>query len=183
MRMSITVEYFFNSTLKLQELAVTLRTWMGCSLEPYEGNPDDLYCRLLGMELSLGRHELINDGELNFKDFAYRLDIRTPWPDADFRPLQVIVMTGLAYAMHRRMQIAGMLVFDCQRLLARFERRPEADGSFILYDLTANERVVFPGYLTSLFARVPAGSLDGSMEQSMADFLSSIGRDVRKPET
>jgi hypothetical protein len=99
--MSILLDYFFNFPKPLDQLAVDLRTWIGCDLRPCEGDPDDLYCRLLGMEFSLRTHELEDDRELNFRSYRYCIGIRTPMPDADFRPHQLLTMATLAYAMHR----------------------------------------------------------------------------------
>lgn len=67
--MSITIGYFFNWPGNLSELAAQFRAWVGSDLQPYEGDPEELYCRFLGMEFSLSEHDLENDQELNFEDY------------------------------------------------------------------------------------------------------------------
>jgi hypothetical protein len=125
-------------------------------LSPYEGDPEDLFSRFLGMELSLSRHEFENDGECNFEDYAYWLSIRTPAHLAVFRPMQLPAVVHIAFVMRYRLDIAGMLVFDTQNLLARYEARrdPESDEP-TLYDLVSDGFVKLPAHLEVLEKRVP----------------------------
>jgi hypothetical protein len=121
--MSFTVEYFFNSDDDLKVVAPAINRVLGCSLARYEGDPEDLYCRFCSMELTLRvDHGLVNDREMNFQDYRVVLDAQTPVPDSDLRPVQVEVMVLAAFLLHRRLAIhSGMLTFDVQRLLARYE--------------------------------------------------------------
>jgi hypothetical protein len=126
--MSISIDYFFNHHLSLQGLASQVNVWLGCALGPYDTDPSDLYTRFLGMEMTLSEHTLEDDGELNFQHFKYCIGIRIPAPDADFRSIQLPVMAYVAYALYRCMLIIGMLVYDLQVLLARYELRKVAEG-------------------------------------------------------
>ena len=152
--MSVCVDYFFNHPSKLSSLAEQINGWIGCSLSPYEDNPEDLFSRFLGMELTLSKHALENDRELNFEDFDYRIGIRSPIPDGDLRSMQVPAMALIAYTLFRRMSIAGMLVYDVQTLLARYELRVE-NGLDELFDLVSNRIVRFPDHVESLVKDLP----------------------------
>src|ERR1041384_2296169 len=127
--MSITVGYFFNWPGALSELAAQFRRWIGPDLQPYEGDPENLYCRFLGMGFSLYEHDLENDSGFNFEDCRFEVGIRAPVPDNDFRHLQVITMASLVYALYRRLGIVeGILVHDVDLVLARYEVRAVTDG-------------------------------------------------------
>jgi hypothetical protein len=152
--MSICVDYFFNHPSELAALAQDINGCVGCSLEPYEGNPEDLFCRFFAMELSLSKHSFENDRDLNFEDFTYRLGIRSPIPEADLRAMQISAIAFIAYALFRRMGIVGMLVYDVQSLLARYETRVES-GLEELFDLVSNSVVRFPDHLETLSSYLP----------------------------
>jgi hypothetical protein len=154
--MSITVDYFFNHPDSLLSLAGQLNTWVGCSLSPYEGDPEDFFSRFLGMELSLSKHEFENDGECNFEDYAYWLSVRTPASLASLRPMQLPAVVHIAFVMRYWLDVARMLVFDGQNLLARYEARSEpGSGEPALYDLVSGEFVKFPAHIKVLEERVP----------------------------
>lgn len=152
--MSICVDYFFNHQSDLSILGQELNAWLGSSLAAQEADPEELFCRFLGMELSLSEHTFENDLELNFEDFRYRLGIRSPLPDADLRSMQIPVMAFIAFSLFRRMGIVGMLVYDVQRLLARYEASVE-DGLDELFDLVSQKIVRFPDHLESLSCHLP----------------------------
>jgi hypothetical protein len=154
--MSISVDHFFNHEDELQALARKVNGWIGCFLSPYEGNPEDLFWRFLGMELSLSKHSFENDGELNFEDYVYCLSIRTPMPDADLRRIQIPAMVLIAYALYYRMNLKGILVYDMQHLLARYEDRLDLKGSGTdeMFDGVSGEFVIFPRHLENLSNRL-----------------------------
>ena len=157
--MSINVDYYFNWPGTLGELAAQFRLWIGSDLQPYEGDPENLYCRFLDMEFSLNEHDLENDGDLNFEDYRFEAGIRTPIPDNDFRTLQVITMSSLVYALFRRLGVVeGILVHDTQLLLARYGGRAGWHGRAELYDSVSGEVVKYPQHMTSLMARIPRGT-------------------------
>lgn len=152
--MSVTVEFLFNTEATLLDLAREVNRVLGCSLAPYEDNSDDQYCRFFGMEFTLKTgHELENDGELNFEDYRYILDTRTPIPDSDLRPIQVEVIVIAAFVLHQRLGInRGMITFDVQQLLARYEA---VDGEWT--DNISGQAVRFPRHIADVKARVPLG--------------------------
>lgn len=153
--MSITVDYFFNSDENLSELAQELNLWVGSSLAPYQGDAKDYFCRFLGMELSLSTHTFENDGECNFEDFKYHLSLRTSFGIADLRIMQIPVMIYIAYCIYRRMGLLGLLVFDGQLVLARYEEKfnRQIDAPD-LYDSEASEFVDAPHYVDALSSRI-----------------------------
>jgi hypothetical protein len=178
--MSITVDYFFNWPGTLSELAAQFRRWVGSDLEPYEGDAENLYCRFLGMEFSLYEHDLENDLELYFEDYRFEAGIRTPVPDGDFRPLQLITMASLVYALYRRLGISdGILVFDVGLLLARYEQRPTSGREKGLYDVVSAEFVKYPQHFTSLMSRMPEGALSAGWEAPTIEYLRERGHDVK----
>jgi hypothetical protein len=155
--MSVTIDYLFNSSLDLTALADEINRWIGCSLSPFQGDKGDLFCRFLGMELSLQEHSLENDRELNFEDYTYIISFRTPIPDADLRGMQVPTMVFIAYAMYARMGIAGMLVYDAQILLAKYELRLNlTTNSEGLYDSVSGDFVRLSDHLEKVRGRIPS---------------------------
>ena len=97
--MTVCVDYFFNHPAELSSLADQINGWIGCSLSSYEENPEDLFSRFLGMELTLSRHILENDRELNFEDFTYQIGIRSPVPDGDLPSIQVPASVRLCFRL------------------------------------------------------------------------------------
>jgi hypothetical protein len=150
--MSITVDYFFNFSGDLTDLVKLIKENIGCSLVPYQG---DLFSRFLGMELSLSKHIFENDGELNYEDYAFLLSLRTPMGLAALRSLQVPAMAYMAYVLYWGCRIKGMLVYDGQILLARYEKRLDEIAGAALYDTVSNEFINFPFHLDSLGKRLP----------------------------
>jgi len=153
--LSITVDYFFNSDKNLTELALEFNLWVGSSLVPYQGDEGDYFGRFLGMELDLSTHDFENDGECNYEDFKYHLCLRTSFGIADLRIMQIPVMIFIAYCIYRRMELIGLLVFDGQIVLARYEERfnKQIDAPD-LYDLEAGEFVDAPHYVDALLSRI-----------------------------
>ena len=154
--MSITVDYFFNHQDELSSVARKISEWLGCYLAPYDGRHDDLFCRFLGMELTLSKHTFENDGELDFENYTFRLSTRTPIPDWDLRIGQVPAMVLIANTLYRRMNLKGMLVYDMQHLLARYEDHLDLKGSGTetMFDTVSGECVMFPEHLVALDKRL-----------------------------
>ncbi len=132
--MSVSVEYFFNYPKGLAELAADVNACLGCNLAPYEGEAENLFDRFLSMELSLRPAEgFDNDPELEFEQYAYYLDFRVSASELDALTIQIPAMLTVVYALYRLLEITGMLVYDTQHLLARYEEREFPDGR-CLYD-------------------------------------------------
>lgn len=154
--MSITIDYFFNHSDDLPVLAKNINAWLGCSLVPYEGDPEDLFCRFLAVEFTLSKHDFENDGECNFEDYKYELGFRVPVPDGGLRIMQLPAIALVTYTLYRRMNIVGMLVYDVQILRARFEERLNTeDNSLEIYDTVSAEFVNFPAHFETLGKRLP----------------------------
>lgn len=153
--MSISVDYFINHEDEMPALTTKINRWAGCFLS-YEGTPNDLFCRFLGMELSLSKHTFENDGELNFEDYTYCLSLRTPMPDADLRRIRIPAMILIAYALYYRMNPKGMLVYDMQHLPARYEDRIDLklSGTEEMFDSVTGMFVMFPEHLEALQKRL-----------------------------
>lgn len=145
--MSVSIDYFFNYSDDLTELVKNINTWLGCSLVPYGDNSDDLFCRYLGMEFSLSKHNLENDRELDFENYKYEIGFRVAAPDADLRVLQLPAIVLIIYTLFSRIKITGMLVYDVQNLIAKYEERFNAESnSFELYDTISAEFIKFPNH-------------------------------------
>jgi hypothetical protein len=148
--MSVNIDYFFNFDGSLLELGNLLDGVLGCCFEPYEGDPSDLFCRLLSLETSLSEHAFDDDRELNFSAYRYQFGTRTAAGVADLREIQLGLMTFLPFVLYRRASISGgMLVYDIQQLLARYEVR---DGRF--YDTVTGQPVNFPAHLQRVCAQI-----------------------------
>jgi len=153
--MSQTLEYFFNYPKPLSELAEDVNNCLGCSLSPYENDPEDLFDRFLSMEFSLHTADgYENDRELDFENFHYQLSFRTPWPDADAHPIRLPAMLIVAYALHRKYGIVGMLVSNMQRLLTRYEERAIPEFGNRLFDVVSDTPFInFEAHLQTVSKR------------------------------
>ena len=165
--MSITVDYFFNYPGPISAAGDIVNESIGSRLSPYEGDANDLYCLFLGMELNLLPQTFENDGEMNFEDFAFHLSFRTSVGAAPLREMQLPAMALIAYSLRCERGIGGMLVFDGEVLLARYDERHDPKvGANRLFDTVSNEFVIFPHHLTALEQRVPERYLSGYMERA-----------------
>jgi hypothetical protein len=150
--MSINVAYFFNSDATLPEVAKSLDQVLGCCFEPYQGDAADLFCRFLSLATSLSTHQLENDGDLDFTTYRYELDTRTSFGDADLREVQLGLMAILPSILQLRAGITnGILVYDVQRLLARYEMRGKD-----FFDSVSGRPVTFPDHFHDILKRIPA---------------------------
>jgi hypothetical protein len=153
--MSTTIDYFFNHPDNLADIAKSINPLLGCSLAPYEGDVEDFFCRFFGMEFSLSEHTLDNDRECNFEDYRFHIGFRVPVPDGDLRVMQVPTIALVIYILFSRMGVTGMLVYNIQTLLGRYEERilsEESKGD--LYDVVSNELVSFPEHFATLQKRI-----------------------------
>lgn len=147
--MSVTTEYYFDAPLELPALAKQLSDALGCDLRPYEGDEKEYFTRLMGMELTLDPCDFENDGELEFESFAYALSFRTSWGAAHWRPIQLPTLLCVVRVLHDRFQYDGMLVYDLDVLLARYDKPTFTDR---LSGTTLDD---FSTHLTTVQSRVP----------------------------
>src|SRR3954451_12574787 len=94
---------------------------------------------------------------MNFEDYIYNISIRTPIPDADLRGMQVPAMVFIAYAMYARMRIVGMLVYNIQNLLAKYEFRLNPTTVLEdLYDSVSGDFVRLSDHVEKVRSRIPS---------------------------
>ncbi|WP_334726093.1 hypothetical protein [Nostoc sp.] len=155
--MSYKIGYFFNYPQDLAQTAKDINEWLGCSLAPYLGDTEDWFDIFLGMELSFRKVEgFENEGELDFENFRYEINFRTAMGGAGARPIQLPAITAVVYALYHRLGITGILVFDLQILIARYEERDIPDWDKGLYDVVSdNPFVGFGAHLKLLEQRMP----------------------------
>jgi hypothetical protein len=179
--MSITIDYFFNFPKPIDQTAEAINTWIGCNLGPYQDDPGDLYSRFLGMEFTLWEHTLENDGELDYESYKYAIGIRTPIPEAEFRMLQLPTMAFLVFALHRKLGITGMLAYDVQVLLGRYEEKEHPENhAQELFDSVSNKFVSFPSHLEDLWKRMPSDESLLNWEKGLGKYLREQGRNVEE---
>jgi hypothetical protein len=152
--MSITIDYFFNFAGSFSELVTQVNACLGCDLKPYEGNAGDLFHRFLSMELSLGKHTYENDGDLDFEAYTFAIGIRNPVPDGDIRDMVSSVMGIVPALLYRRCGIRdGILVFDGQKLLARYTESHNGPRCG-LFDTVGSRLVEFPEHIGDINSRI-----------------------------
>ena len=157
--MSITVDYFFNYPDGLAAITELTNKSIGCSLAPYEGDPQDMFSRFLGMELTLSSHDFENDGYMNFEDYALYMSLRTPAGLGALRGMQLPAMAYIGYVLYFGFKVTGMLVYDGSILLARYEERFDSQaGENSLYDIVSKQFVTFPAHIDRLRERLPDDS-------------------------
>lgn len=119
-------------------------------MQPYEGDPTDLFCRFLSLEFNFSTHSLDDDGECDFTRFRYQLGTRTPWADADIRGVQIGVMAVLPSVLFQRARIStGILVYDTQRLRVRYRAHENE-----LFDEVGGGIVTQPKHIADLNLRI-----------------------------
>lgn len=145
--MSVTFEYSFNAPHELSDLVDKVNRVLGTSL--ISGGENAFQCDLLGLPLVLDRHSLENDRDLNFENYRYQLWIKT-WAGDALRIIQLEVLILAAFVLQQRLNICeGMLSYDRQRLLARYDL---IDGHWC--DLTTREAVDPTPHIVEILRRL-----------------------------
>ncbi|GAA0245018.1 hypothetical protein GCM10010492_50450 [Saccharothrix mutabilis subsp. mutabilis] len=155
--MGIELQYFFNSPLPLPELAAVLDHELGCAFKPYQSDEPAYSTTLLGMGVSLGRHDFENDCELDFESFQYYLDLQTSAGMGDRRPVQLPLLLAITHVIHRRLGYPGILVYDLQILLARYEQRGSGPDHTMVDTLSGTSPRDYENHLHTLWNRCPPG--------------------------
>jgi hypothetical protein len=155
--MSHTITYFFNYPKPLAELAQDINEWLGCSLAPIEEDEGFWTGLLLSMEFDLITADgFDNDRDLDFENFVYYIRFKTWASTESAKLIQVPTMLTVIYALHRRLGITGMLVWEMQTLLARYEEREASYYGKRLYDLVSDAPFTsFPAHLQAVMALLP----------------------------
>jgi hypothetical protein len=157
--MSTSVEYFFGSEKDLHELSAEINEWLGCDLRVSEVRPgrEQSWCKFFGMSLDFYAHSLENDRNgddvCDFESFKYHIGFAGP---KDIRLSTALPLTVLvAYLLYCRLDIKnGLLTFDVQLLVARYEERL-SDGFQYLFDTVSNKPVEFPQHFVDIQSRIP----------------------------
>ena len=149
--MSIYIDYFFNSNKDFKQLLKEINELLGSNLISSETDEENSSGSFFGMPLSFHTQTLENDRELNFQDYKYQIGLTTYWGSADLRDIQVSIVAFIAFLLYLRMQISeGILVYDVQRLLARYKEKSISEEAKGLFDETSNKFVELPQHLLDL---------------------------------
>ena len=146
--MSYSIGYFFNSNKSFQQLCEEMNEFLDFSFELSKEYKNHAYVRFLGIGLDFYIHTFENDGELNFEDYKYYIGL-TARPYS--KQLRLPVMTFIANILYQQMGISeGILVFDVQRILAKYKEEVDSEGYKDFYDEVSNKFVEFPQHLMDL---------------------------------
>lgn len=118
--MTTVINFFFNYSKPLDVLAADINENLACNLEPYEGNSKDYFTNLLGLEFSLntaGNYDDVVD--IDFSNFAYNLSFKSNSASA----IQLYAMLIVIHSLYRRLGVTGILVYEVEPLLARYEEK------------------------------------------------------------
>ncbi len=149
--MSIWIDYFFNSDKSFDRLLKEINEQLGSSLVLSETDENNSHGFFFGMPFDFHTNTLENDGQLNFQDYKFQIGLTTYWGSADLRQMQILTVASIAFLFYRRMQISeGILVYDLQRLLARYEEKITSDKSENLFDKISNKFVELPQHLVDI---------------------------------
>ena len=147
--MNTSVDYLFNFSGDLHELSAKINNWLGSDLRvstPHD--KEQAWARFFGMSLDLYAHSFESDGEIEFESYRYFLSLCGP---KDVAIMKVPLMAELAYLLFLRLGVnVGLLVFNLQTLLARYEIKVFEDGYEDLYDSISKKRVVFPEHFVDI---------------------------------
>lgn len=146
--MSVTIEYYLNSSLELPVLAEQLNGALGCELKPFAYNEREYLTRFMGMQFSLEPYEEENDGELEFEAYNHQLTFTTSGSAAHWRPIKLPTMLAVVHVLQQRFGYAGMLVYNLCILLARY------DEQFVDI-LSGTSPTDFTAHLTAVITRLP----------------------------
>jgi hypothetical protein len=150
--MSITIDYFFNADAGAGELAKAINSALGTSLAPMEDS--DSFCgELFGMELVFcAARGYVNDRDLDFESYRFVIGNKTWASNLDLLPIQLETLVIVMFVLFQRLGVdQGMLVYEVQRLLGRYEQR---DGEWL--ELISGQGVTFPDHLSEVRRRLDA---------------------------
>lgn len=161
--LSVVISYFFNSNIDdLAVQATQINEVIGSNLSPYQGDSGNYFDQFLGMEFSLFKADG-DDGSLpshdspEFGKYKFELDFRTSLADAPARAVQLPAMLIVVHTLHRRLGVTGSLVYDNQRLLAKYEERDMSGYGMRLFDVVSNTPfVAVRPHLNVLHALLPS---------------------------
>lgn len=146
--MSYSIDYFFNSEKSFEQLCEEMKEYLDFSFELNEEYKPHAYVRLLGIGLDFYIHTFENDGEINFEDYKYYVGLTGR---AYSKNLPLPIMAFIANIMYLRINITdGILVYDTQKILAKYKEKTQLESMKNLYDEVSNKFVEFPQHLIDL---------------------------------
>jgi hypothetical protein len=121
--MSVDLDYHFNSPLALPALAEQINGALGSALASPPGYPNSYFARFMNMDFSLLVVDgLADDRDLDFTSFRYSCGFRTN-ASSRMRRIQLPTLLAVIQVLQWRADLGGILVYDVQALLARYERK------------------------------------------------------------
>src|SRR5947208_1680145 len=103
--MSVTVDYFFNSDKKPEDLKTEINTHLGCNLTKVEDERDFFYTRFMNLDFSFGTHTLRNDGRLDFENYRYEIGVKTWASDGCIGEIRSGLMSMVVFILYHRLGI------------------------------------------------------------------------------
>lgn len=150
--MSVTIDYFFNSDKKPEDLKTEINTHLGCNLHIVEDERDYFYTRFMNLDFSFGTHTLVNDGKVDFENYRYQLGVKTWASDGYISEIRSGLMAMVVFILYHRLGIKkGMLVYDVQQLMALYEERIVENNFSYLFDTVSQEFIGFPEHIVDLY--------------------------------
>ena len=146
--MSYSIDYFFNSEKSFEQLCEEMNTYLDFKFEPSKEYENHVYNRALGIGFDFYIHDFENDGTVNFEDYKYYIGLTGRPYAKDFR---LSIMAFVADILYSQMGISdAILVFDVQRLLAKYKEELYSDNTKGLFDEVSNRFVEFPQHIIDL---------------------------------
>ena len=139
---STIINYFFNSNKSLPKLAAEISEAVGYSLAPSPGLPESVFTvsPFFGMQLDLvindkseQGYEDDDDGEFQYRQYDYEF-VAIFGEQTDVKPIQLPILLSAVDLLHRKYGITGMLVYNFEVLLAKYEERAVNKDRSELYD-------------------------------------------------
>lgn len=146
--MSYSIDYFFNSEKSFEQLCEEMNAYLDFKFEPSKEYEDHVYNRTLGIGFDFYIHDFESDRTLNFEDYKYYIGLTGQLYAKDFR---LSIMAFAADMLYSQMGISdGILVFDVQRILAKYTEKINSNNEKSLFDEVSNQFVEFPQHLIDL---------------------------------
>ena len=123
-----------------------MREQLGCQIKQASAEKDYLYCRLMGLECTVGSHDFENDRDCDFESFKYEANLRSTWHNSNLRSIQIETLAIVAFVLHEKLDIhQGLFVYEESVVIARYEMK---NSHWI--DRVSDSIVEYPQHLLDL---------------------------------